>query len=234
MAKNISGHKALIPASAFDFLSQIKENNYREWFNDHKEAFTEQQAYIEAFAERLLSEMNQHDLIETPSGKKSLHRIYRDTRFSKDKTPYKTNWSGGFKRATKLRRGGYYFHLEPGNSFVAGGFFGPNNDDLKRVRDDISYDPAPLRKILNSKTFIATFGTMQGEQLKTTPKGFDANDEAIDLLRYKQFMLIKRFTDEEVLSDSFLKEANQAFKNMRPFLDYMSEVLTTDVNGLAI
>jgi uncharacterized protein (TIGR02453 family) len=234
MAKNISGHKALIPASAFDFLNQIKENNYREWFNDRKDAFTEQQAHIEAFAEKLLGEMNQHDLIETPSGKKSLHRIYRDTRFSKDKTPYKTNWSGGFKRATKLRRGGYYFHLEPGNSFVAGGFFGPKNDDLKRVRDDISYDPAPLRKILNSKTFIATFGTMQGEQLKTTPKGFDANDEAIDLLRYKQFMLIKRFSDDAVLSESFLSEANQAFKNMRPFLDYMSEVLTTDVNGLSI
>jgi uncharacterized protein (TIGR02453 family) len=181
-----------------------------------------------------LQELNKHDQIETHSGKNSLHRIYRDTRFSKDKTPYKVNWSGGFKRATKYRRGGYYFHLEPGNSFIAGGFWAPNTQDLKRMRDDIAFDPAPLRKIVNSKSFTATFGTLQGEQLKTAPKGFEATNEAIDLLRYKQFLLIKKFTDKEVLSEHFLMGANQGFKNMRPFFDYMSEVLTTDVNGLEV
>jgi len=91
-----------------------------------------------------------------------------------------------------------------------------------------------LRKILNDKSFIDTFGVLEGEQLKTTPKGFDAADEAIDLLRYKQFLLRRKFTDEEVTAPSFVKEAGQTFKNMRPFFDYMSEVLTTDINGLAI
>lgn len=234
MVKNKPKQQALIPASALEFLKSLQQNNNRYWFNTHKEVFLEQQAYIESFADLLLNELNTHDLIETPSGKKSLHRIYRDTRFSNDKRPYKNNWSGGFKRATKQRRGGYYFHIEPGNSFIAGGFWEPNPEDLKRVRDDINFDPTPLRKILNSKSFIETFGQLQGDQLKTAPKGFDANNEAIDLLRYKQFLLRKKFTDEEVLSPSFLKMANQTFVNMRPFFDYMSEVLTTDINGLTI
>jgi uncharacterized protein (TIGR02453 family) len=232
--KTMAKEKAGIPSSGFDFLNALKENNNREWFNANKTIFQNEQQFIETFAEQLLQELNKHDRIETPSGKNSLHRIYRDTRFSKDKTPYKVNWSGGFKRATKYRRGGYYFHLEPGNSFIAGGFWAPNTQDLKRMRDDIAFDPAPLRKIVNSKSFTATFGTLQGEQLKTTPKGFEATHEAIDLLRYKQFLLIKKFTDKEVLSEHFLKEVNQAFKNMRPFFDYMSEVLTTDVNGLEV
>jgi len=222
-----------IPASTFEFLAKLKKNNNRDWFNRHKENFLEEQQQIEAFADGLLAALNDHDIIETISGKKSLHRIYRDTRFSKDKTPYKCNWSGGFKRATKWRRGGYYFHLEPGNSVIAGGFWGPNNEDLKRIRDEIAFDASPLRKILKSKNFVSTFGSLQGEQLKTTPKGFDATNEAIDLLRYKQFLLIKKFTDEEVLAKNFLKEASGTFKNMRPFFDYMSTLLTTDSNGIS-
>ena len=91
-----------------------------------------------------------------------------------------------------------------------------------------------LLEYLKSKIFVSTFGTMQGEQLKTTPKGFDAENSAIDLLRYKQFLVIRKFTDKEVLDKNFLKEANQTFKNMRPFFDYMSEVLTTDINGIVI
>jgi len=223
-----------IPASSLEFLKSLKENNNRDWFNSHKDDFLEQQKNIEIFADALLDELNRHDLIETVSGKKSLQRIYRDTRFSKEKIPYKINWSGSFTRATKQLRGGYYFHIQPGNSFLAGGFWAPNPEDLKRIRDDISFDPAPIKKILNSKSFIDAFGSLKGEQIKTTPKGFDKNDEAIDLLRYKQFLLIKNFSDEEVLSPTFLQKANEAFKNMRPFFNYMSEILTTDQDGLAI
>jgi len=225
---------SIIPKSSLDFLNQLKKHNDRDWFNDHKELFIKEQSYIESFANDLLMELNSHDVIETPSGKKSLHRIYRDTRFSKEKTPYKTNWSGSFRRATKYRRGGYYFHIEPGNSFIAGGFWGPSPDDLKRIRDDFEFDDTPIRKIMKSKSFTSTFGTLQGEQLKTTPKGFEKDSKAIDLLRYKQFLVIKEFSDKEVLDNNFLKEANTTFKNMRPFFDYMSEVLTTDINGIEI
>ena len=231
MVKNTNSH---IPTTTFTFLKSLKKNNNREWFLKHKEIYITEQTHIHNFAEALLHELNKHDVIETPSGKKACYRIYRDVRFSTDKTPYCTYFSGSFRRATKYRRGGLYFHLEPGNTWMAGGFWSPNTEDLKRIRDDIAFDATPLRKILKSKTFVSSFGTLKGEQLKKAPKGFDANHEAIDLLRYKQFLLIKKFTDKEVLSDDFIKLANQTFKNMRPFLDYMSEVLTTDVNGLEI
>lgn len=225
--------KALIPASCLEFLKAVGKNNNRDWFNAHKTVYLRELSHLEKFADALLGLMNKHDVLETPSGKKSLHRIYRDTRFSKEKTPYKTNWSGSFSRATKLRRGGYYFHIEPGNSFIAGGFWGPNPEDLKRIRDEIAYDATPLRKILKSKIFTANFGALQGEQVKTTPKGYSADDPAIDLLRFKQFIVIRKFSDKMVLSAGFLKEADQTFKAMRPFFDYMSEVLTTDVNGIS-
>lgn len=225
--------KVKINPSSLAFLKLVGKNNNRDWFNANKDRYLKEHETIITFAEALLFEMNKHDVIETPSGKKSLHRIYRDTRFSKEKTPYKTNWSGSFRRASKMRRGGYYFHIEPGNSFVGGGFWGPNPDDLKRIRDEFAYDAKPFRKILQSKTFVNTFGKLKGEQVKTTPKGYNANDPAIDLLRYKQFLLIKKFSDKEVLSDNFLKQMNNAFQKMRPFLDYMSDVLTTDVNGIS-
>jgi len=220
-----------LTASNLEFLKLLKKNNDRDWFNAHKDRYLSELGTIEMFSESLLTEMNKHDVIETVSGKKGLHRIYRDIRFSKDKTPYNTHWGGGFKRATKLRRGSYYFHFTPGNSFVAGGFWGPENADLKRIRDEFAYDSTSFRKILKSKSFVTHFGNLKGEQLKTTPKGFDADNSAIDLLRYKQFLVRKSFSDKEVLAPGFLKKVNETFRAMRPFLDYMSEVLTTDING---
>ncbi|NSL86309.1 DUF2461 domain-containing protein [Chitinophaga sp. Mgbs1] len=230
----MSGQKkeqALIHPSSLEFLRVLQENNNREWFNEHKSTYLEELQQVEKFVDALLGKLSTHDEIETLSGKKSMHRIYRDTRFSKDKRPYKNNWSGGFKRATRFRRGGYYYHIEPGNSFIAGGFWAPVPADLKRVRDDISFDAAPLRKILKSKSFVSHFGTLQGEQLKTAPQGFTNDHESIDLLRFKQFLLIRHFSDKEVLDKTFAEEANNTFKAMRPFFDYMSEVLSGDENG---
>ncbi len=221
-----------IHPDSLNFLSKLKEHNNREWFNAHKTEYQQALQHITSFADNLLAQLNTHDLIETASGKDSLQRIYRDTRFSNDKTPYKASWSGGFRRATKQRRGGYYFHIEPGNSFVGGGFWGPVPEDLKRIREDIAFDAAPLRKVLKSKSFTSMFGTLQGEQVKTAPKGFPAGHEAIDLLRYKQFLVMRRFPDKAVLKDDFLKEADLTFQAMRPFFDYMSEVLSTDTNGV--
>ena len=231
----ITKNKRPILPSTLGFLKLLDKNNNRDWFDKHKTEFLQEQMLIENFANALLKGLNEHDLIETPSGKKAVHRIYRDVRFSKNKTPYKNNWSGSFRRATRFRRGGYYFHIEPGdNSYIAGGFWGPDAKDLKRIRDEIAFDASSLRTILKGKSFISTFGSLKGEQLKTTPKGFDAANEAIDLLRFKQFLLIKKFTDKEVLSESFLTEAGKTFKNMRPFFDYMSVVLTTDENGIVL
>ncbi|MCD0464507.1 DUF2461 domain-containing protein [Flavobacterium sp. ENC] len=223
-----------IPKSSLDFLQQLKTNNNKPWFEANKTKYLNELNHIETFAGALLEELSKTDVLETASGKKSVYRIYRDIRFSKDKTPFKTFWGGSFTRATKERRGGYYFHLEEGNSFFAGGFWGPGAADLKRIRSEFAHNAEPMQKILQSKSFIETFGTLQGEQLKTAPKGFDINHEAIDLLRYKQFLIIRRFTDKEVLSPLFLEQALETCLNMRPFFDYMSEILTTDSNGASV
>ena len=223
-----------IPQSSFYFLNQLKENNNKTWFDANKSTYLHELNHIETFADALLGELSKTDVLETPSGKKSVYRIYRDIRFSKDKTPFKSFWGGSFTRATNERRGGYYFHLEQGNSFLAGGFWGPNAADLKRIRNEFAHDPEPMQKIVHSESFVSNFGTLQGEQLKTAPKGFDINHRSIGLLRYKQFLLMKRFTDDEVISPLFLEQSLNTFKNMKPFFDYMSEVLTTDINGASI
>ncbi|MEJ5995902.1 DUF2461 domain-containing protein [Pedobacter sp. Du54] len=221
----------MIYPSNLNFLVTLSNNNNREWFNANKAEFEKEQANVVAFAEKILVNLNKHDVIETPSGKRSLYRIYRDVRFSKDKTPYQTYWGGGFRRASKFRRGGYYFHLEKGNSLLAGGFWGPNARDLKRIREEIALDDHTLREIISTTTFIQNFGKLAGNQLKIAPKGFDPNHAAIDLLKYKQFLLIKRFTDVEVLNDDFVEKVDDTFKAMLPFFNYMSNVLTTDLNG---
>ncbi len=220
-----------LTASIFSFLEDLKENNNRDWFQLNKTRYQEQFDTVAQFADELLMHMKQSDEIETPSGKKALFRIHKDVRFSKDKSPFKTNIGGSFTRATQYLRGGYYFHIEPGNCFLGGGFWAPSPEDLKHIRNQIAADPEPLQKILTSKKFISTFGKLEGEQLKNAPKGFDKDHPAIDLINYKQFLLIKRFTDAEAQSANYLNDVVTTFQAMRPFFDYMSEILTTDLNG---
>ncbi len=223
-----------IKKDSIDFLKDLSQNNNREWFNAHKDRYLEAHDNIIDFADALLVEMNKHDLIETASGKKSVFRIYKDVRFSKDKTPYNNHWSGSFRRATKKLRGGYYFRIEPGNSFVAGGFWGPVSDDLKRIRQDIDANYPDWRKMLANQTFVKTFGRLMGAKLGSMPRGYAKDHPAIDLLRYKQFILKHEFTDEEVQSPDFVYQVNDIYIKMRLFLDYMSGVLTTDGNGVSL
>jgi uncharacterized protein (TIGR02453 family) len=221
----------VIEKQSFNFLKTLSKNNNREWFTKHKNEYLKAHENIISVAHALLLEMEKHDKIETASGKESLHRIYRDIRFSKDKTPYHTYWSGGLRRATKKLRGSYYFHIEPGNSFLSGGFWGPNTEDMKRIREDIDMNHEAWKKMLANKSLISYFGKMEGEQLSSAPRGYAKDHQAIELLRYKQFLLRHRFTDAEVLDPKFVLKLNEGFKKMRPYLDFMSEVLTTDANG---
>jgi len=141
---------------------------------------------------------------------------------------------GGLKRDTVWKRGGYMFRVMPGESGIGCGFWAPNKDDLKLIRTHIAQDATPLRKILKSKKFKDTFGELHGEQLKKAPQGFDPEHKNIDLLRYKQFLTYRQFTDAEVTDKNFLKEAVKTFRAVRPFFDYMSDVLTHDTNGVAL
>lgn len=224
----------LLQTATLQFLTDLKENNNREWFAANKSRYEAALKNMTGFADELLHQMGKHDHLSTASGKASLYRIYADTRFSKEKAPYKTHWGMRFARATDELRGGYYLHIEPGNTFAAGGFFSPNPEDLKRIREDISFNYEDWNALFKAPELTTTFGTLRGEQVKTAPKGFDKNHPGIDWLRYKQFLLRHSFTDQEILQPDFVTRVDGIFQQLRPFFDYMSEVLTTNANGESI
>src|SRR6185312_5651671 len=202
----------VIKKGSLDFLKTLSKNNNRDWFNNHKDLYLEAHSNMVDFADALLFEMSKHDELETPSGKKALFRIYKDVRFSKDKTPYNIHWSGAFKRATNKLRGGYYFNIKPGSSFLAGGFWGPEPQDLKRIRQDIDLNYDDWKKLLARKSLVNTFGKMTGEQIISAPRGYAKDHPAIDLLRYKQFIFRHEFPDKEVCSPGFVSKVNDTFK----------------------
>ncbi|MFZ4930395.1 DUF2461 domain-containing protein [Chryseobacterium sp. Mn2064] len=212
---------------AFEFLTHLKHNNNREWFAQNKTEYDLIVKQNKILFNQIYAELQEYDNLKG----NHIFRIYRDVRFSKDQTPYKTNFGVGYSRSKPMLRGGYYIQLEPGNSFVGGGFWGPDAKDLLRIRKEFEISTTEIEKITSDKNFIRYFGELQGDSVKTAPRGFDKNHPAIDLIRKKQFLVMRKFTDQEVLSDNFQKEAVLTLLAMRPFFDYMSEVLTTDMNG---
>ncbi len=220
-----------IDRSSLVFLSDLALNNNRPWFDANKSRYEAARDNIAAWVDEVHQLLSRTDVLETPSGKKSLFRIYRDVRFSKNKAPYKTNISGQFVREGKFRRGGYYFSFSPTELVVGGGFYDIEKEDLKRLREEIAFDGDRLRSIMRDPTFVATYGQMLGEQLKTAPQGYPKDHPEIELLRYKQFYAMRNFSLEEVLSESFAQQAADAFISLRPFFDYFTEILTTDANG---
>lgn len=215
-----------IPSSTFQFLKELRENNNRDWFTEHKPRYQEIYANVASFMDALITEMKKVDDIENESGKKSMFRIYNDVRFSKGKPPYKTHIGASLSRATRWLRGGYYLHLEPESTFLGCGFWQPNSDDLKLIRDELAHDSKPLRAILNDPDFKRILGEVKGDAVKTAPRGFDKNHPNIDLIRFKSFYFERSFSDKEVLSEDFIFEIVKTFLTVRPFFDYMSEVLT--------
>jgi uncharacterized protein (TIGR02453 family) len=214
--------------NTLNFLEILKENNNREWFANNKPDFDSLVQENKVFFNQIYSELQKHDILNDIH----IFRIYKDVRFSKDKSPYKTNFGAGYSRTKPMLRGGYYIQIEPNNSFVGGGFWGPNNEDLYRIRKEFEIDTTEIEKITSDNTFVKYFGKLIGEDgVKTAPKGFDKNHPAIDLIKKKQYVVKRKFTDQEVLSDDFQQEVLATFLAMRPFFDYMSELLTSDLNG---
>lgn len=213
--------------SLFDFLSDLSQNNNREWFTLNKGLYQTELSHFKLFCDELYLKMESFDLLEG----KNVFRIYRDVRFSKDKQPYKTHFSIGMTRATIWRRGGYYLHIQPGESFIGGGFWAPEPADLKRIRQELAADSSALEMITQSPDFKRFFGEIKGEKLKTAPQSFSKDHKNIELLKFKQFLLLRKLNDEEVFLDQFLDHVSDTFKQMLPFFDYFSDVLTTDENG---
>lgn len=217
-----------VPKSALDFFKKLQKNNNREWFTENKPEFKSIEADVKNVYNELNDRLNAHDEID----KMKMFRIYRDVRFSKDKTPYKTHFGGSFHRKKPELRGGYYLHIAPNNeSFIATGFWEPNKEDLFRIRKEFEMDASEMRDIMNDKAFKSVWGDLVGDEVKTAPKGFSKDHENIDLIKKKMYIFTRKFTDKEVTSKDFLDTVDDSFKAIRPFFNYMSDVLTTNLNG---
>ena len=212
------------------FYKDLEKNNNREWFEKQKSRYKALETELKVFNEEVKNGLDKEDDIE----RVKMFRIYRDVRFSKDKTPYKTHVGVSFHRKKPKLRGGYYMHIKPENSFIAGGFWDPNPKDLFRIRKELEFDAQELRNIINEKKFNLIWGELQGEKVKTAPKNFNKEHPDIDLIRHKQYIFIKKFNDKSVLSSDFLNEVINNFIAIRPFFDHMTNILTTDLNGVPI
>lgn len=222
---------ATISNSSFSFLKKLKKNNTRDWMLENKKEYQSNEKLLKQFYSSVENRLNGTDEIS----KVKVFRINRDLRFSKDKTPYNVHRSVSFSRAGAHRRGGYYLRLEPGKSAMAGGFFSPETPDLLRIRREFEMDSSEIREILNQKNFKNAFeGFNQEYALKTAPRDFNKEDPNIDLIKLKSYFVVHNFTDKEVLSKDFEDKLLHHFLILRPYFNYMSEVLTTDLNGVSI
>ncbi len=214
---------------SLSFLSMLKENNYKEWFHENKPVYEEAKEEFELLVNQLIGIVGQFDKsLGILEPKDCIFRIFRDIRFSKDKTPYKTNFGAFIARGgRKGENGGYYFHLEPENSLLAGGIWMPQPDLLKALRTEIYNNTDEFIAIVSSKEFKKYFGSIDNDYvLKTAPKDYPKDWPHIDLLKHKSYTVSNLFTDKILTGPSLLEHTSEVFKAMFPFNTYMNHVVS--------
>ncbi len=219
----------MIAPSTLRFLSALKKNNNKDWFDKHKDEYLSAKENMELAVNEVIRAISVFDKsLSGLKGKDCVFRIYKDVRFSKDKTPYKTNMGASINaNGKKAVEPGYYIHIEPGNSFIAGGMWMPPGEELKKIRQEIDYNPKPLKKTLSNPAFKKYFGGLAEEyKLKTSPKGYAKDHPEIELLRYNSFIVWSKIPDKIITSKSFVKEIAKGAKIMKPFLDYLKVAIS--------
>lgn len=216
-----------ISKSTFQFLKDLKSNNDRDWFNANKERYTVAKEEFDQFINSLIAEIAKFDpSISHFTAKDCVFRIYRDVRFSKDKSPYKTHFGAHITSAPKKSeihtRAGYYIHLEPGESMLAGGAYLPESKWLRAIREKIYMETKEFKKIIGNKDFKQYFGEIEGEKLKKAPKDFPADHPEIELLKQKSFLATHKLKDKDVLSADFLTHSSNTFKALFPFDSFLN------------
>ena len=216
----------MIQPSTLKFLAALKKNNNKPWFDAHRNVYETARADFSNFTQQLIRCIAGFDpSIGHLTAKECLFRINRDVRFSKDKSPYKSNMACYFNQAGKNGVGaGYYFHLEPGKSMAAGGIWMPEPAVLARIRQEIDYNFNDWKKIIANTAFKKTFGDSltSNESLVRPPKGYDENNPAIVFLKMKSFVIRKSFTDKEIQGKEFTKELTKTFASMKPLIDFLN------------
>ncbi len=209
------------------FLEELSQNNNREWFQKNKKRYDESREKVLFLTEVLINELRKiDDEIPALEPKDCMFRIFRDVRFSNDKSPYKTNF-GSFiaKGGRKSIHAGYYFHIEPNESFVGGGIYMPAAEPLKAIRDYIAENGEEFMGIINHPGFRKYFPEMMDDKLKTSPKGFSPEHEYIDLLRYKSFAFACKFSREQILAENFIEQLVNTFKTLYPVNRFLNQAL---------
>lgn len=221
----------MLHPKTIQFLTKLKKNNSREWFNEHRNEYDAAKENFIELVNQILSQAGQFDQdISVLTYKDCIFRINRDVRFSKNKDPYKNNMAAYFvKGGKKSWLAGYYFHFEPGGkSFIGGGLYGGEPNQIKKVRQEIDYNWEAFKGILQNKNFKKTFGDLsreEGMSLVREPKGYDKDNPAIDYIKLKNFIVSVPVTDEELTDQKLVKKIITAFTTMQPLLQFLNRAI---------
>lgn len=211
---------------SLSFLTDLAENNERDWLMENKSRQKEAQEEFKAFVSEMYQGLLRFDpSLDGQDSAKSIFRIYRDVRFSKDKRPYKTNFGVFLKKGGKKSPySGYYFHLEPGKSFAAGGLYMPPGETLQKVRQEIDYNGEEVLGLLKGK-FKKYFGELQGDKLKRPPRGYSEDNPMIDLLKHKSFLMVHNLTDDDLSGQGFQKRLMDIYAAMTPLNSFLNRAM---------
>lgn len=206
------------------FLKDLHKNNNREWFNENKDRYRAAYTNVADFVEVLIEEIGKFDEeILKIDAKKALFRIYRDVRFSKDKSPYKTNFGAGLGMGKGNKISGYYLHIEPGKSFLAGGVYQPEPSVLKEIRKEISMNAKEFQEILQQDDFRNNFRGLSVEgKLQRAPNGFDKDDPMAEFLKLKNLIVVHPISDDALMQENATKNMAKIFQSMKPLNDFLS------------
>ena len=216
------------PKEGLQFLRSLKRNNNRDWFQSHKGIY---EAHVKKPIEDLVAaiavEFEQFAPEMVASPKVSVYRIYRDTRFSKDKSPYKTHAAAVFPRSGlgKHQGAAFYLHISPTELLIGGGLYMPMPEDLNAIRNHLASHPEAFLAIVKGRTFRRLFGTVSGEQLSRVPAGFRPDHPVADYLRHKQFLAGRTFPPDTATSPQFYKLIKETFRGMLPFVQFLNDPL---------
>jgi len=219
----------MIKKETLSFVEALINNNDRNWFQDHKGEYEVAKQNIEDFANIIITELRKTDISipEELTAKKCVMRIYRDVRFSKDKSPYKNNFGIGISARGKGNDGaGYYVHIQPEKSFIAGGYWMPQGEHLKAIRQEIDYNTQDLLDIVENKDFKSYFDYLdENEKLKTVPKGYDSDNPHIEILKLKSFTITHHFTNNELQKKDSALAVADGLKKMYPLISFLNHAI---------
>jgi uncharacterized protein (TIGR02453 family) len=214
-----------ITKSTLQYLQDLKNNNTREWFHANKKRYDKVKSDFEETIKELIGSIGEFENMTGVEVKHCNYRIARDVRFTNDKAPYKSWLSASFSEGgRKSGRMDFYLHIQEEESFLGGGMWSPTPEQLAKLRQEIDYDAYELKSIIYNQAFVKMFGNIQGEFVKSSPKGYSKDHPEIELLKYKQMFYMHKFTNEEVCSTDFVNKVTETAKTLKPFLDYLNAI----------